>query len=415
MRDTHSDNILRPALLKCYNAFESLRKLSVDNSFYDNISNLDNFLIEYRSITFAIQKSLGGENNPIYQKNLNKYLKGEIGKWLVQKRNMVDHEYPFDLGKRLTITVYNSISAEEIYQKDFDVDSEQPLMLILESLKEVMLSFHLYEVYFSCSFQFIENDKQKYDIYPFVKEGVSLMKQFLKGMYDDLMPNDRISDDLMSKIMLFPFDRISKDMLFVHDYVFYVKNDKFERGYFVNLRGTDKKLPVDSFTKQYGYNDSFILFMFLHIHIYKMQEQNLMPTFMIVYKDNTYTMQSYGYNMRTTMYRIINKIANLIKSDEVKEVYIVTETYFYSDDDINEVMKMSYSERIKTLKTETKLSFFRVNNDMTYNSFMFNSSDIIDDKFSNMEFENSMKYSTEVSFLTPLFNAFQAKARQNCD
>ena len=143
----YTQDCLRPALLKCYNAFKCLDRISLENSLFDNISNLDNFLIEYRSITFALQKSLGSKDDPIYIKNRDLYLKGPSSKWLLDNRNVVDHEHPFELGIRLTIHVYKIDSAEEIYTEDFNIEHELEFKSVLEKLKERLHSFLLWEVY----------------------------------------------------------------------------------------------------------------------------------------------------------------------------------------------------------------------------------------------------------------------------
>ena len=79
-----NDKILIPFLQKVYSALKHLDNFSVSNDFYDNISDFDGFFSEYRSSTLVLQTSLGGNNNPTYQKNLKEFLLkddqlGEIG------------------------------------------------------------------------------------------------------------------------------------------------------------------------------------------------------------------------------------------------------------------------------------------------------------------------------------------------
>lgn len=61
-----NNNLLVPAAQKLYSALSSLERFSKYNNFYDNISSLDNFLSEYRNVTFVIQKSLAHTNLRIF-------------------------------------------------------------------------------------------------------------------------------------------------------------------------------------------------------------------------------------------------------------------------------------------------------------------------------------------------------------
>lgn len=85
-----NDKTLLPFLQKVYSALRHLNNFSVSNDFNDNISDLDGFFTEYRSSTFALQKSLGGNSNPVYQKNLKDYLlKDESVSGWMKKNEMI--------------------------------------------------------------------------------------------------------------------------------------------------------------------------------------------------------------------------------------------------------------------------------------------------------------------------------------
>lgn len=407
VENKYERDCLRPALLKCYNAFECLRKLTVENSFYDNISNLDNFLIEYRSITFAIQKSLKSNNDPIYLKYRDLYLKSESSKWLLENRNIVEHEHPFDLGKRLTINVYTQISAEEIYKKEFDIENDQPYNSILEELKGVFLSFKKWEIYFSCTFQFIDNNK-KYEIYPFIKDGITSIKDFFKAIYDDIKPEDNVTEDLLQKVLTYKFDRIPKDMLFIQDYVYNVKENHFERGYIQNLVVKDNKVPLAKYMKNFKGSNFMETFMILHIEIYKIQKHEMMPTFIVVYKDNTLKTKSYGFSIKTTMYRIVNNIAEEIIKEKVNAVYIVCENYYYKDN-LDEFNKLTYQERINKMNPITNLAFYRIKEDASVISYFFDSSKIDDQDYILSTLKKGDYKDLYLPFLTPIIKAFHYK------
>ena len=84
-----------PALQKFYSALKQLKQFSVENDFFDNVSCIDIFLTEYRSVTFVLQKSLGRKDDPVYIKNRDNYLKGDktLSDWFIDQRNIVDHEH----------------------------------------------------------------------------------------------------------------------------------------------------------------------------------------------------------------------------------------------------------------------------------------------------------------------------------
>ena len=87
---------LLPALQKFYNALRHLEQFSLESSFFDNIGALDVFLSEFRSVTFVLQKSLGGNQDPVYHNNLSEYLLRDVrvAEWLNEQRTNVVHKYP---------------------------------------------------------------------------------------------------------------------------------------------------------------------------------------------------------------------------------------------------------------------------------------------------------------------------------
>ena len=99
---------LLPALQKFYNALRHLEQFSLESSFFDNIGALDIFLSEFRSVTLVLQQSLGGNQNPVYSKNLSEHLlKDErVAEWLKDQRNNVVHKHPSNLKKIVRIVIY---------------------------------------------------------------------------------------------------------------------------------------------------------------------------------------------------------------------------------------------------------------------------------------------------------------------
>jgi hypothetical protein len=84
----------------------------------------------------------------------------------------------------------------------------------------------------------------------------------------------------------------------------------------------------------------------LHIMFYRLQEKHILPTFILIYDDDTILMKSYNASLRTTTYRFIHEIAEKIKSDKgIKAVMYITEMWLYSSLD---VLNKSYEERVTT-------------------------------------------------------------------
>ena len=114
----NSRGLLYPALHKFYSALNSLEKFEKGTNFFDNISYLDNFFSEYRNITFVLQKSLANTLfMSSYKKLRDQYLVNDVGKWFIEKRNEVLKQQPFNLEKRIVISIYssqNSLSLPEL-------------------------------------------------------------------------------------------------------------------------------------------------------------------------------------------------------------------------------------------------------------------------------------------------------------
>lgn len=100
--------ILLSAYQKYYSALSNLDRFSKENDFFDNISCLDAFFSEYRNITFVIQKSISKDEvlNEIYTRLRDKHLKNPLSKWLLDKRNETIKQHPFELEKKIYISVY---------------------------------------------------------------------------------------------------------------------------------------------------------------------------------------------------------------------------------------------------------------------------------------------------------------------
>ena len=163
--------MLLPALQKFYNALKHLNQFSLQSGFFDNIASLDVFLSEFRSVTLVLQKSLGGNNNPIYQKNLNEFLLKDkrVAEWLNDNRNIVIHEHPFKLKKTLRVVIYDSGKSIEFKKFEQTIEDEKPIGDYEKMIKNTLLSVLAPEVSFSAQYVFVdEDDKTEINIFDFI-------------------------------------------------------------------------------------------------------------------------------------------------------------------------------------------------------------------------------------------------------
>lgn len=414
MDQTISNGLLYPAMHKFYSALNSLEQFRKGNNFFDNISYLDNFFSEYRNITFVLQKSLAHtEYECIYNKNRETYLLNETCKWFVDKRNEVLKQHPFKLEKKISITLYSPLTSIALPERVFTIENDVEYSSIIESLRAFLISINSIEIFFSVEFSFYEIGKDK-ELYDNFILGIRNMKAFMLAMKSAIKEKCELCDQLEQKISELNFDRIPKDMLFIDDYVYYGQDSRFEKASRMEIVMPELsiKMPLSGFYKLLSKesNDKrnvFDDFITLHIAIFSMQKA-LMPTFMIVYEDETFALKSFHASIKTTMYRTINDIAKRIEPDKIKSIFYVTEMLEYAKDCDNykEALEMSSNDRAK-YKTSELLCFYLINRDLKFISHSFDS-----EKIDNMEYVASIlkKQSEEniiINFLRPIISAFE--------
>ncbi len=224
-----SHGLLYPAMQKFYSALSNLDKFQKDSNFFDNIACLDSFFSEYRNVTFVLQKSLAHtEYLELYNTYRDQYFSNETSKWFIEKRNEVLKQQPFNLEKRILVTLYPSHAAVTLREQVFTVENDVGLSSIIDSLKAFLTHLNPVEVFFSVEYSFYEKGHDK-DLYNDFIEGISNMKAFLAAMKDAIKQKCKLCDQLEEKIEGMKFGSIPKDMLFVEDFVYYSQDDVFER------------------------------------------------------------------------------------------------------------------------------------------------------------------------------------------
>lgn len=400
--------LLYPALQKFYSALKNLEQFNKGNDFFDNISSLDNFFSEYRNITFVLQKSIAHtEYMDIYNQNKEKFLLNETCKWFVDKRNEVLKEHPFHLEKRIVIKIYSPYLAVTLSENVFTIENDVKYSTLIESLKDLIIRINHIEVFFSVEFSFYEIGQNE-ELYDSLIAGIVNMKTFLFSMKDALNEDCKFCKELLEKIDAMRFYNVPKNMLFIDDYVYYCKEDRFEKALRMEVTFpiAGIRMPLSEFCcfwkkdtdEKINPFDDFIL-----MHIILFQEQRtLMPTFMIIYDDETFELKSFHASIKTTMYRKINEIAQDIKKDGIKAIFLVSEMYYYKAN--KDIVKINYNERIKQ-KTSELLCFYALYADMQYKSYSFDCEQIDDMRYivSILKNEDNMY----ISFLSPILEEFK--------
>ncbi len=357
--------LLYPAMQKFYSALSNLDKFQKESNFFDNIACLDSFFSEYRNVTFVLQKSLAHtEYLELYNTYRDQYLADETSKWFVEKRNEVLKQQPFNLEKRILVTLFPSHAAVALKEQVFTVENDVGLSTIIDSLKAFLTHLNPVEVFFSVEYSFYEKGHDK-DLFNDFIEGISNMKSFLAAMKDAIKQECKLCDQLEEKIERMTFNRISKDMLFVDDFVYYSQDDKFERASRVAIIIPDApRMPISEFGQAWKRSDDnnnpFMDFVIMHIVIADMQKE-LLPTFMIIYEDDTWIFKTFGGSIKTTMYRTINELVKRMEPDGIKAIYYVGEFYGYAD--WKTVQNVNYHKRPKHA-TKESLCFFMLDKEI---------------------------------------------------
>ena len=366
-----NDKILIPFLQKVYSALKHLDNFSVSNDFYDNISDFDGFFSEYRSSTLVLQTSLGGENNPIYQKNLKEFLlkDEQLSKWMNDKRVGSVHKQPFNLHKHLQVVAYSTISSEIILEKEYTIEYDESFEKLQKELISEFEKQNPVEVYFSLVYFFTEEDK-KVDAFNLSMKAINAMVAFMVAMYKDLNIQDSTCATLLEKNIELAHSIDGKTFTFIRDYCYLVQKQQFIGGEILESNIPYYKMPVGRIYENFGVKrqlyDDFAFFVSMHSQIYLKQHQHIMPTFFVKYVDDTIAIVSFDATLRTTFYRKINEIALKVKNEEIEAVYCVTEFVTYGSisnkEEFEELIRLPYIER--RMKSQSSiLTFYQVSKD----------------------------------------------------
>lgn len=366
------EGILFSAYQKFYSALCSLERFNKEKDFFENIANLDNFFSEFRNITFVLQKSVAHtEFDAIYKEKRDEYL--QDCKWFIEKRNQVIKQTPFQLVKQIDIKVYYPYKGVRILDKQFSVEDDVELSSLLSELKMFLKEFDENEVFFSVEFSFYEKNSKE-DLFTKLLGGINTMANFLNAMEDEIKEQCKLCEELKGKISKKKIALLPKDILFINDYIYYPKDDEFERaGRMTMMLGNDvlkQRMDLSSWGIHIFPNEKDAFKRFVAMHAI-MGSVDLMNVICVVYSDNTFTMDVFASDIKTTMYRKINEVSEQISCGEIKEIYYMA-TYTVCED-TPENMCITSKERL-CKGMEDYLVFMKVDSNLNEEEYFFEGS-----------------------------------------
>ena len=135
--------------------------------------------------------------------------------------------------------------------------------------------------------------------------------------------------------------------------------------------------------------------------------ENFMPVIMIIYSDDSCSFEVFHSELKTTFYRKINETADEIRSDSVKEVFLLV-TYIAITNISGELAKMTATERA-TLADQEYVVFIHIGDDLEETEYSFTPSQLNDPKYVFSTLCDSEKPSLDLSRINmmPIVEAFR--------
>ena len=411
-----NDKILQPAYQKFYSSLININRFRLENQLFENISYLDNFFTEFRNITFVLYKSLPeGSNNSVYKKLSKKYFSKPEMKWVVDKRNAETHENPTSFSRIFIIEIYgiSSIIKKRSFMYDDEYHPQEDIMKeilsILSSIEEDI------EINFSVRHLIVDDkDTTNIDMLSLIREGVNTMWEFLKEMRMNLDENLSSIGKLEKEIITLVSSILHNDILFTIDYVYDVKNQKTQaatRGIAIYDLGKKTRSLKDTHFDYLGKPinidsnlDLYRWFIVLHLAMYKSGARDLMSTFFIIFNDKTFLIQPYFSTLRSTTYRMINEIAEMVENGNIRAVIYLWEGICYSSDQWNLISNLTHENRKKYSTKEgvqIELLSERMVRTVSFNPEQLNDESYISNILNNLEGKLSGP------MLLPIAKAFQ--------
>ena len=370
------ESLMYPAYQKYYSALCNLKRFSVENNFFDNISCLDNFFSEYRSVTLVLQKSIA---HTAYKQVYDELSKDIWDKFFNEQRVKSIHIHPVEFKKKITITIYKPYDCSVFLSKEYTIDNDIILKDLFKTIKQEFDGFKMNEIFFSAKFLFLEKETNV-DIWDKIIDGLSTMKNFMDKMYSKINQDCELCEHLRKEISKMEFSNFTKEFMLIQDYVYYSKKNSFERSK-INMLATyppETKFNLDNIKKSselFHGRTIFQKFILLNVLL---KTTDLMPTIMTVFNDNSYKISMFQSDIKTTLYRKINNVAEEIKDNQIKEVYVMC-TY----------VAVNYEKDIEYLTSKERedkgineyLTFMKIDHYLNEEEYVFDGKFIENDEY----------------------------------
>lgn len=274
-------------------------------------------------------------------------------------------------------------------------------------------------MFFSAKFSFIEKDSGV-DLWNKLIAGLETMQKFMDTMYSEIGEICPLCEQLRSKINQAKFSESMKDILLVTDYAYYPQQETFERAgriaaFFSQKADCEMERPsIECFLSspylKYG-NSAFDKFVLMNVII---GCSDLIPTIMIVYQDDTYKMDTFHADIKTTIYRKINETSEVILNNEVKEVFVMfTYVWAYYDESL---AGLTSKER-QAKETHEYLAFMKVDYELNEEEYIFDGEYISQVEYivHQMKYGKQNKLDAGAVNMTPIIEAFKACKTKTTD
>lgn len=351
---------------KFYSCINLLSKVTTDEEFIDNISYIDAFLNEFRSITLVIQKQFDDtESQKKYLELRDEFIKPDLKlKKLVDLRNESTHEEPFDLIIKVDALIYlNHILTLGLYCGDIKGETltkkqiEKKISNFLKSLKS-----RVPEIYFSYDFKFIYNG-EKIDIIDLAEYGINKMFDFLikyeKTIFGNTKQFKNIKEKISNKIIKLFENRLRLNVNGVYNTSSKKIYTSFPKSKLISVDKNGK--PIMGFKKG-KINSKFPMligntimekfksFSMYQVIIYKMTHE-LSPVFLIVYNDNECELICDIVYTKADIYYTIHNIVEKINEGNVKSIFVCQQ--MISSKKIEDFANMTHDERMEKYDSES--------------------------------------------------------------
>lgn len=412
--------LLYPILQKYYNSLKNLSELNTQQDLFENITKVDAFFSEFRSITFVMQKVFSTpELKEYYKKLRDRYLINDSMKWFNDNRISVVHSSPFHLEKSLIVDVFFPDKKFTVIKDRFTVDNEIPFSTLETSIKDFLKqTSKLPEIYFTISLNFCEKD-QDVDMYPEIIKGLRHMQDFIDTIMIDY-PCSCCKCKIIKEKIEKAYSQVNlKEISFVWDCVLADGNIGYGTQEILIPQGLHSSVK-DILSQKYSIKkskiyanckdleDLFESIVKFHIFMYIQQNCNIMPTFFLIYDDETFSMLLFNSSNKTTFYRIISNIAELCSAKNIKAVIYVGEYNYWSIEKLKKA-KGTLNERKNSVE-ETLFCCSLIKKDNT-KSIIINKEKINDVEYLKTQLANPAEDLDWIWF-NPIKEAFNKNEKQ---